>query len=456
MSLLSDEIKNLEVGDKRITKRSISILETLGAHPQKSIPAACNGWSETKAAYRLFDNNKVTAQGILEPHYECTAKRMGEYPTVLCVQDTSEMDYTGKNDIQGLGPLNYESRRGLYIHPTLAITPDRVCLGIIDSWNWSRETGSLGKDKVASRPIEEKESYRWLEGYLRTCDRQTELVATQLVYVADREGDIYEIFEAHDQQAKQGNAADWLIRGQYDRRLENGEHLLESVEKTTPLGEIEFTLPAGRGRVSRPVVQQIYSQRITLKGVYRKQGCLQDVDITIILAKENNPPKGEKAIEWTLLTNQLLNSYDEAAERVQWYLCRWQIEVFFKVLKSGCKVEELQLENMDRLEPALAFYMIIAWRVLYLTIMGRSCPEIPCDVIFDSEEWQAVYIVTHRKTPPDIPPSLNEMVRMVATFGGFLNRKGDGEPGVQTLWVGLQRARDFASAIQASKSLAIE
>ena len=456
MSILGDELKHMDVGDQRLTKRSIEVLETLGAQPQKSIPAACNGWSETKAAYRLFDNSKITAQAVLEPHYACTAKRIAEYPTVLCVQDTSEMDYTGKNDIQGLGPLNYESRRGLYIHPTLAITPERVCLGIIDSWNWSREAGSLGKDKAASRPIEEKESYRWVEGYLRSCERQAELANTQLIYVADREADIYEIFEAHDKQAEQGCAADWLIRGQYNRLLEKGGHLMESIEKTTPLGEIEFTLPAGRGRASRTVVQQLYCQRVTLKGVYRQQGRLQNVEVTAILARENNPPKGEKAIEWTLLTNQKLKTFEEVATRIQWYLCRWQIEVFFKVLKSGCKVEELQLEKMDRLEPALAFYMIIAWRVLYVTIMGRSCPEIPCDVIFDTEEWQAVYITTHRKAPPKTPPSLNEMVRAIATFGGFLDRKGDGEPGVQALWLGLQRVRDFALAIQASKTVALE
>jgi len=455
MIALSNELEGLDVGDKRLKKRSIKVLEALGSSPQESIPTACGGWGETKAAYRLFDNKKITAQNILEPHYHCTLKRMEEHPVVLCVQDTSELDYTGKNDIQGLGPLNYESRQGLYIHPTLAVTPDKLCLGILDSWNWSREKGSLGGKKDSTRPIEEKESIRWLEGYQRVCEQQQDLPHTQLVYLGDREGDIYEIFEAHDKQAEQGIAADWLIRGQHNRLLDDGERLLEAVEKTESLGEIEFDLPAGRNRSSRHVIQNLYSCQVTLKGVYRKGGRLQDVKVTVILAREEKPPKGEKAVEWFLLTNEEVKGFDETAIRIQWYLCRWQIEVFFKILKSGCKVEKLQLEKQDRLEPALSFYMIIAWRVLYLTMLGRTCPDIPCDVVFETQEWQAVYIVSHRQPPPEIPPSLNEMIRMVATFGGFLNRKADGEPGVQTLWIGLQRARDFTFAIEARNSIMI-
>jgi len=241
--------------------------------------------------------------------------------------------------------------------------------------------------------------------------------------------------------------------GQYDRVLEDNDRLLESVEKTKTLGEIEFDLPPGRGRKSRHAVQSLRSCRVTLKGVYRKGGRLQDVDVTVILAREENPPEGEKAIEWFLLTNMEVGTFEEVAARIGWYLCRWQIEVFFKVLKSGCKVEKLQLEKLERLEPALAFYMIIAWRVLYLTVLGKTCPDMPCDVVFDTEEWQAVYIVAHKKMPPEQPPSLNEMVRTVATFGGFLNRKGDGEPGAQTVWTGLQRTRDFVMAIEALNSL---
>jgi hypothetical protein len=131
----------------------------------------------------------------------------------------------------------------------------------------------------------------------------------------------------------------------------------------------------------------------------------------------------------------------------------WGIEVYFKVLKSGCRVEQLQLETRERLEPALALYMIIAWRVLYLTMLGRDCPEMPCDAVFGDEEWKAVYLVTQCKAPPPEPPSLDTMVRMVATLGGFLNRKSDGFPGPKTLWIGLQRIPDFVLALEAQRSV---
>jgi hypothetical protein len=166
-----------------------------------------------------------------------------------------------------------------------------------------------------------------------------------------------------------------------------------------------------------------------------------------------DPPAGTEPIEWLLLTSLPVDTPEQALELLQSYLCRWQVEICFRILKSGCKVEELQLEKLSRLEPALAFYMIIAWRVLYLTMLGRESPELPCDVAFAEEEWQPVYVVAKRKPPPEQPPSLDQMVRMIAGFGGFLTRKGDGFPGPQTIWIGLQRGRDSAAGIAAEKGI---
>ena len=158
-------------------------------------------------------------------------------------------------------------------------------------------------------------------------------------------------------------------------------------------------------------------------------------------------------MQWLLLTNLPVDTPAQALEKIQWYLCRWQIEVYFRILKSGCRIEKLQLEKLERLEPALACYMIVAWRVLFLTMLGRACPEMPCDVVFDTAEWHAVYIVTERQPPPDTPPTLDQMVRMVAGLGGFLGRKSDGFPGPQTLWIGLQRAADFVLAMAAQRGV---
>jgi hypothetical protein len=429
------------------------VLADLGAQPGQSIPAACGGWAETKAAYRLFDHEQVTAQQVLEPHYLCSEQRLRQHPLVLCLQDTSELDYTGKSDIEGLGPLNYETRQGLYLHPTLAVTPERVPLGVLDAWMWTREPGSLGEDKDRHRPIEEKESVRWLEGYQRLCELQAQTPETCLVYVGDREADIYELF-AERFHARQAEAvcAEWLIRAEHDRNLVDGRKLQEAAAAAPVLARVEFDMPATDTRQARHISQTLQAVRVTLKAPYRPGQALPNVEVTALLAQEEHPPAGEEPIAWLLLTSLVVETAEQAIERLQWYLCRWQIEIFFKILKSGCKIEELQLQKLERLEPALAFYMIIAWRVLYLTMLGRTCPELPCNVVFADEEWQAVYIVAKRQAPPEVPPSLNEMVRMVAGFGGFLNRKNDGFPGPQTLWIGLQRCRDFVLAMEAQRA----
>jgi hypothetical protein len=450
MSALAAELEGIDLGDVRLNRRAGKVLAKLGDKPTVSIPAACGGWDETRGAYRLFDQDRVTAQQVLEPHYGASQQRMGQYRRVLCIQDTTELDFSSKGDIEGLGPLNYESRQGLYLHPTLAVTPERLCLGVIDAWTWTREPGSLGAPKDDRRPIEEKESLRWLEGYRRVCERQAELPDTQLVYLADREADIYEIYA---ERTAQSPAAEYLIGAQHDRKLSDGKTLRQALAQAPELARIEFDMPKAEQRKAQRIAQSLRAVPVTLKAPFRAGHKLPDVEVTALLAQELDPPTGAEPIEWLLLTSLPVDTAEQAGELLQWYLCRWQVEIYFRILKSGCKVEDLQLEKLSRLEPALAFYIIIAWRVLYLTMLGRECPELPCDVVFAEEEWQAAYIVAKRKPPPSEPPTLDQMVRMVAGFGGFLNRNGDGFPGPQTIWIGLQRSHDFVLAIEATRAM---
>jgi hypothetical protein len=334
------------------------------------------------------------------------------------------------------------------------VTPDRLALGLLHVHSWVREPGSLAKSKDAARPIEDKESVRWIDGFARVNELAEQLPDTQLTYVADREADIYELFvEAPGPDA----GADWLVRAQHDRVLGkdadgHAETLRQRLAKAPVLTETRFEQPGGNGRTARTVHQQIKAVRLRLPAPKRPDRTLAEVEITAILATEPEPPPGEAPVDWLLLTNLPVTTPEQALEKLQWYLCRWQIEIFFRILKSGCRIEELQLQTLERLQPALAIYMIIAWRVLMLTTLGRDCPEMPCDVVFDPAEWQAVYLVTQRKLPPETPPSLDQMVRMVAGLGGFLNRKHDGFPGPQTIWIGLQRAADFVLALEASRA----
>jgi len=180
MSALAAELTLIDLGDQRLNRRARRMLEKLGEKPTVSIPAACGGWGETRAAYRLFDHPEVTAEAVLAPHIACTEERLRAHPRVLCVQDTTELDYTKKPGIAGLGPLNYETRRGMYLHPTLALTPERVPLGLLDLHRLVREPGSLGQEKDQNRPLEEKESVRWVDGFARINELVEQLTETRL------------------------------------------------------------------------------------------------------------------------------------------------------------------------------------------------------------------------------------------------------------------------------------
>jgi hypothetical protein len=325
MSDLGAEFGAIALGDQRLNRRARRLAQTLGEKPTLSIPAACGGWGETRAAYRLFDHPEVTAERVLAPHIACTEERLRAHPRVLCIQDTTELDYTTKKDsIVGLGPLNYESRWGMYLHPTLVLTPERVPLGLLDAYTWVREPGSLGQEKDRGRPLEEKESLRWVDGFARVNALAETLSDTRLTYIADRESDIYDLFvEAPCPE----RGADWLVRVQHtDRLLIDGAKLREAVDAAPVLTEITFKRPATNGRRARTVHQQIKAVRVTLKPPARPDRTLAEVSVTALLATETQPPPGVDPLDWLLLTNLPVETAEHAVEKLSWYLCRWQIE----------------------------------------------------------------------------------------------------------------------------------
>ncbi len=455
MSWAETELKTINLGDKRLDNRATVILNSLLDKPGLSIPAACNGWGETIAAYRFFDNSKTTPEKILSPHIESTITRAREHKEILCLQDTSEMDFTSKPKTEGLGPLSYEKQIGFYIHPTLITTPDRIPLGVIDSYNWVRNEENFGKAKERKNiPIEEKESIRWINGYQNIAKFAQALPDSKVTYVADREADIYELFLEREKILKENKIApELLVRSQHNRVLDNNEKIKDRLKQAQVLGEIQFDLPPGRGRKARTVTQEVKAIRVELKAPYRKDRVLDKVEITAVYTYEKNTPEGEEPIEWILLTSNNIKTFEEACTIVTNYLARWDIEIFFKVLKSGCKIEELQLETFERLENSITLFMIVAWRIMFLMKLGRECPDLPCSMVFEKGEWEAAYIVYKKSTPPENPPSLNEMIKMVASFGGYIGRKGDGPPGPKVLWIGLQRVKDFALALGSQKDV---
>uniref|UniRef100_UPI002243AB66 IS4/Tn5 family transposase DNA-binding protein n=2 Tax=Verminephrobacter eiseniae TaxID=364317 RepID=UPI002243AB66 len=222
----------MDLGDKRLNRRQVKLAETFSRQPTPSIPAACGGWGDTRGAYRFFAHEDIDWQDILKPHWQASAQRMAEHPVVLCLQDTTELDFNGQG-IAGLGRLSYDAQRGMYLHPTYAITPDREPLGVIDAWMWAR---SAKKGQAASDEV--LESTRWIEGYERIAEQAASLPGTRLVYVADRESDLLALMR---RAAELGHPADWLVRAKHNRVLPEDGKLWATVTSGHPLGQIVFT-----------------------------------------------------------------------------------------------------------------------------------------------------------------------------------------------------------------------
>lgn len=431
------ELGQASLGDARLSRRLVKLATRLAENPSASIPQACRGWAEMRAAYRFLAQANLNWQDILQPHWQASEQRMRQHPVVLCLQDTTELDFEGKR-ARGLGPLSYEAQRGMYLHPTYAITPARVPLGVIDAWMWAREF----KDKDGHRPGL-CESTRWIEGYERVAEQALQMPTTRLVYVADREADIIELMRtARDL----GHPADWLIRAQHDRSLGKGAGKLSAALRNAPvLGTLEFDMAARQGVKARKVRQELRLLRTELPD--DKGGKVQ---VSVVLALEIDAPAHVKPVQWRLLTNRLVQTPEQAVELIDWYRARWEIEMLFNTLKNGCRIEDLQLDSLEKLERAIALYLVVSWRIGYLMRLSRDehAGERPASEFFCPLECKLAYAL-HRKKPPTIP-KLREVVRLIAMLGGFIGRKGDGEPGVKTLWLGMQ---DMRRAVQTAQML---
>jgi hypothetical protein len=267
-----DEFSGAALGDPRLTKRLIRLVDDLSAQPTQSIPLACGGWAETKAAYRLLDNEAVDWRAVLAAHGAPTVARMGQEARVLCLQDTTELDFTSQPGIAGLGRLSYARQHGRYLHPTLAVSEGGVALGVLDAWRWARKPQG---------EVDIKESRRWTEGYERIAELAERLPDTRLVYVADRESDLRELI---DRAADLGHPADYLLRAKHDRVLAEGGKLRAAVARQAVLGAVAFAVPAAPGRTARTCVQTVRVARVTLA---RHAGKTHEV--TVILAREAAP-----------------------------------------------------------------------------------------------------------------------------------------------------------------------
>lgn len=459
---ITDEFADAQLKDVRRTRRLAEVVAAMARFPAASVSAASGGWAETMGAYRLLHCPEVTPAALLAPHREATIARCSAHGCVVISQDTTELDFTHMKGTGGLGPLNDEGRKGLYLHSLHATSADGLPLGTLDASMLIRDPENFRLNGTRKRrPAAEKESHRWVEGYLKTVEIARQLPDCEVISVSDREGDIFEVYEAWH-QAQGGPRAEWIIRANQNRALSPAMHgeaskLFETLATAPLLGGHSFEVTAHKGkkkskgttvathRTARLVTQEVRAMEITPRPPWRTEGKLPEVTFSAVLAEEANPPEGEDPIRWLLLTSKPVTTLEEALRVLALYRRRWDIEVFHRVLKTGCRVESIQLKSGPALLNALAIHLVISWRILYLTHLGRQVPDLPCGTVFEEAEWKSACAVARReKTAGE--PSLAEFIAIVGKLGGHLGRKSDGPPGPQSIWQGLARVRDFACA----------
>ena len=453
---ISCEFARADLGDQRLSRRYRRLLADFYRQPQASIPQATGGWAQTQAAYRFFDNDKLSMHKLLASHQQATVERLRAHPVVLAAQDTSFLNFTTHPDTDGLGPIGShpEGSIGLLLHSTMAITPHGEPLGLLDAQCWARDPKQFGKKRLRHRrPLDEKESRKWLDSLRVAQSLCAPWPQTQVVHLSDCESDIYELFAL---AARCPNGPAVLVRARHNRLLAAPwtqsvpQPLFPLLHSQPPAGEMTVNVPRRPGQKERRATLVIRFMRVTLRAP-SGQGGLGAIPLWAVEACEGQAPRGVEPICWRLLTTLAVESFEQAGEKVHWYAMRWRIEEFHRVLKSGCHAEDRQLQTADRLQRALALDLVVAWRILLLTKQGRMAErcEQPATTVVSEAEWQLLDRYFRRAAPRSgSVPTVREAVVWIGRLGGFLARKSDGHPGPMVLWRGLHRLHDMMLGVE--------
>jgi hypothetical protein len=456
---IDEELAACPLPDQRLRQRLQQLLQQFSSGLGESIPLACQDWAHTKAAYRFFSNERVTEQDILEGHWQATQQRFAAANgPVLVLHDTTEFSFNRRR-IKGVGALYRYSRArrgdltlcGMLMHASLVVTTEGLPLGLAAVKFWTRKkfkgTNALKRSVNPTRvPIAQKESVRWWENLEQSTARLG--TAERLVHIGDRESDIYELF-----WTAQNAGTKFVLRTCVDRLAEDGQKTIAAVLKQTPVKAVHRVEVADRnGQVSEAVLEIKY-RRLCVYAPEAKQKHYGPLKLTVIYARERHKPKGRERIDWKLITNLPVRSRSEAIEKLDWYACRWKIELFHKVLKSGCQAEEYKLRTADRLVKLLAVLCILAWRVFWLTMLNRVAPHAAPALVFTPEEVRVLDHLGKDKDPYPAEPRLATYVQQLARLGGYLARARDGPPGNLVMWRGLARLTDIALGFQLGAKL---
>ena len=407
------EFGGASLGDARLSKRLVSIAAAKAQKPSRAFSGVAKGdWPSVKGYYRLIDTpdkSAVTMSNILKPHRERTIRRMEGQKTVLCIQDGSDLDYNNLVKCDGLGDIGTNQTgaksRGLHLHSTLAIASNGLPLGVLRAQCFAPKPKSPEDNRPAfAIPIEEKKTFCWIEHHRDLVEIAADMPHTRLIDVCDREADFFELFEEQSRSPR----VDLLVRAQHNRNLPDEPFkLFEAVRRAPVQSRVRVHIPrqsarpkrskqkASPGRALRFADLTVRYIRIQLRPSYHKDK--KPIDVWVIHALEENTPPQTKAVEWFLLTTIDITSGQDAEQCLRWYCLRWRIEDWHRVLKSGCRIEDIAHETAERLRRAVAINLVIAWRIMLMTLLGRETPELPAEVLFSNIEIRVLHAFAKKK-----------------------------------------------------------
>jgi hypothetical protein len=448
------ELAGCSFADERLSKRLRKLVAQIGSAMGQSIPLVCQDWANTKAAYRFLSNDRVSESDILAGHFQSTRDRtVATDGVVLVLHDTTEFTYQRESsDAIGItksinsgrdkaGRLRSHTVCGILMHSSLAVTIEGLPLGLAAVKFWTRKkfkgTAALKKKINLTRiPIEKKESIRWLENV----HQSTELLGdpARCVHIGDRESDIYELF-----CAAQEAGTHFLIRTCVDRLAGDGDHTIaDEMEKVAVKGLHRIDVRDNNGDPDEAVLEIRY-RKICVQPPIGKQKRYPALTLTVIHAQERGTPKNRKKIDWKLITDLPVGSRADAIEKLEWYALRWKIEVFHKILKSGCKAEESKLRTAQRLTNLVSVFSILSWRVFWMTMLNRSVPNALPTLALTVTEIAVLDRLMSDK-PQARRKTLSHYLTKIARLGGYLARANDPPPGNTVMWRGLSRLTDIA------------
>ena len=431
----SEDFSQIQLGDKRLNKRLSKTVEMMTEKTKSSILSSCGTKYAAKAFYALLSNEKFTQGQLTETAQKGTIERIisSGITEVLLPQDTCDVNLDGHKKTENLG-YSSEHVRGVKVHSSLALMPDGTNLGLLTQQYETRETSKieLSKEKKSCRPIEEKESYRWLE----TAREALELVPDNVkpIILCDREGDFYELYS----EMLSLNAS-FVVRVTHDRDTIDGNHSVKQLRRTAACGEVEIMIPRDT-RKNVPARSAKMEVAYCSVAIARPKRSDKETPHQLVLNLVRITEIGESKdpIEWLLATNMPVENAEDAIKIVGYYVQRWKIERFHYILKSGCQVEKIQQRTYERIQSMLLIYSVIAAFILAMTYFARSMPDAPCDIFLEEDEWKILFrLITRKPIPPDKPYSMKSAVDYLGELGSYKHSLSDGNYGCKAIWQGL-------------------